>query len=99
MGPITARMEIMTSCEFEAKERWLKTFPRITVSMVLCQFFYIKNQSHEKETQQKKVLKEKINVRINFPFFKQTSHYNVYGSEGNATTAGSFPMVDLVYYA
>ena len=30
----------------------------------------------------KKVLKVKRNVRINFPFFKQTSHYNVYGSEG-----------------
>ena len=38
--------------------------------------------SLEKETQQKKVLKVKRNVRINFPFFKQTSHYNVYGSEG-----------------
>ena len=48
IGPITARVEIMTSCEFEAKEKWLKTFPRITVSMILYQFFYIKNQSHEK---------------------------------------------------
>ena len=55
--------------------------------------------SLEKETQQKKVLKVKRNVRINFPFFKQTSHYSVYGSEGNATTVGYFPMVDLVYDA
>ena len=47
--PVTARMEVMASCKFEAKERWLKTFPRITVSMILCQFFYIKNQSHEKD--------------------------------------------------
>jgi hypothetical protein len=39
----------MVSREFESKERRLKTFPRITVSMILRQFFYIKNQSHEKD--------------------------------------------------
>ena len=47
--PVTARMEVMTRCEFESKESWLKTFPRITVSTILCQFFYIKNQSNEKD--------------------------------------------------
>ena len=44
----------------------------------------------------KGVLTRKRNVRINFPFFKQTSHYNVHGSEGNATTVGSFPRLKSV---
>jgi hypothetical protein len=45
-------MEITVSREFESKERWLKTYPRITVNIILCQFFYIKNQSPSKISSQ-----------------------------------------------
>ena len=37
-------MEIMDNCEFESKERWLKTFSRITVSMIQRQFFILKTK-------------------------------------------------------
>ena len=45
----TDLLDSLSPNQFKSKERWLKTFPRITASMVLCQFFYIKNQSHEKD--------------------------------------------------